>query len=135
MGAATITQMTLGNGLPMPVRNDVGGADKWVILQITPAAAAGGGYAANGDTIDLRPYFPAVCYGAELLSGIDAPTTGIKWEINVNPAAAVTATSTRITAFQTLDPSDTSIQNEEFVEIAAATDLSAFPTTWRFRGR
>jgi hypothetical protein len=130
MGACTITEMTQINGNPLPARRELGNLDREVILQITPGAL----YASGGDTIDLTPYFDSVCYGAELLSCIDMPTAGVKWEINVNPAAPVTTTSTRITAHYTTDPADAGGQNIAWIEFPAGAGLVAFVTTWKFRG-
>lgn len=131
MGACTITEMTGRNGVSIPARNDDHNGDRYVILQLTPSAT----YATGGETIDLTPYFASVVYGGELLSCIDLPTCGSKWEINVNPTAAVSATSTRLTSFLTLDPADAGGQNVEYQEAAVGANLSAFLTTWKFRGR
>jgi len=134
MGVCTVTQIVdPNNGQNLPARNDIATGERSVILQITPDDPAG--YAAGGDSIDLTPFFDSVCYGAELLSCIDLPTAGYKWEINVNPAAAITATSTLMTSHYTTDPADPGGLNIPFIEPAPAAPLGAFVTTWRFRGR
>lgn len=131
MGVCTVTQMVGRNGVNIPARNDDTNGDRYVILQITPSAT----YATTGDTIDLTPYFASFVYGGELLSSIDVPTCGTKFEINVNPAAAVTATSTRLMAYLTLDPGSAGGDNVPFEEITVGTSLAAFETVWKFRGR
>jgi len=131
MGVCTITELTQQNGEAVQPFRSTGSRDKEVILQITPGAT----YAAGGDTIDLTPYFDNLCYGAELLSCGDMPAAGVKWEINVNPAAPVTATSTRLTGHYTTDVAAAGGLNIPFIDFAPGAGLVAFITTWVFKGR
>lgn len=71
---------------------------------LTGTAGAGAGYVANGEPIDLTPYFPVACYGGRIISANGLAGGAYKWDIICDPTAVPTANNVTLGCHKQLDP-------------------------------